>query len=79
MGPTPRPPRGEDPGGRSWGGSLAQDDLGGALAVHAVAAARLLDDRAHGLAHRVEGVHFVSGVPRGPSQHHSIPEFSEAP
>lgn len=39
--------------------SLAQNDLRGALAVHAVAATGLLDDRAHGLAHRVEGVHLV--------------------
>lgn len=47
------------PWGKKLGGSLAQDDLGGALAVHAVAAARLLSDCAHGLAHRVEGVHLV--------------------
>lgn len=45
--------------GRPLRGSLAQDDLGGALAVHAEAAARPLHDRAHGLAHRVEGVHLV--------------------
>ena len=45
--------------GAALGGSLAQDDLGGALAVHAEAAARPLNDRAHGLAHRVEGVHLV--------------------
>lgn len=41
------------------GGSLAQDDLRGTLAVHAVAPTGLLDDCAHGLAHRVEGVHLV--------------------
>lgn len=41
------------------GRSLAQDDLRSTLAVHAVATAGLLDDGAHGLAHRVEGVHLV--------------------
>lgn len=41
------------------GHSLAQDDLRSTLAVHAVAAAGLLDDGAHGLAHGVEGVHLV--------------------
>lgn len=45
-------------GGAGEERSLAQDDLGGALAVHAVAAG-LLDDGAHGLAHRVEGVDLV--------------------
>lgn len=39
------------------GGSLAQHNLRGALAEHAEAPFRLPDDRAHGLAHRVEGVH----------------------
>lgn len=46
-------------GKRGKKSSLAQNDLGGALAVHAIAATGLLDDRAHGLAHRVEGVHLV--------------------
>lgn len=43
-----------------WGGQLlAEDDLRGSLAVHAEAVVAVLEHRAHGLAHRVEGVDLV--------------------
>lgn len=39
--------------------SLLEDNLGSSFAVHAEAAIRHFNDRAHGLPHGVEGVNFV--------------------